>query len=363
MSVKDVSLPPTEEQQAAVSGATRGGPATGRHDAGVAEVGPAAPRRGPRGRRPGRGGARRTRMRRRTRRSTARTAIDAATDMASRSPRRASRTAGRRPRRGWVAASGVEVLPHQQGGLPVEAITLAEERQWMWRRSSPGTYSRRAWKARSLWRPRRSGRPRGRAAARRPGSPAGTIGGRTSTSRTGVHTMSREKMPIGSPRRVVTGPTRMTPRRSVRMSERLLVHAPGAAASRCRSGGWRTRRAPRAVVGSSRPPAMLRTTTPAATESPAATRSGWRGAGRRRRTSRPRQEGRRDREQQQAGDRHHGHLPPARRGPRAYAAPTPMPRTSHPAGRTIVSSSLHALHRQLRPPGPWAVRPSRAGDR
>ena len=87
----------------------------------------------------------------------------------------------------------------------------------MWRRSSPGTYSRRAWKARSLWETASVETPSRSRSSPAPSESSGTIGGRTRTSRTGVHTMSREKMPIGSPRRVVAGPTRMTPRRSVRM--------------------------------------------------------------------------------------------------------------------------------------------------
>ena len=111
---------------------------------------------------------------------------------------------------------------------PVDAITFADERQWMWRRSSPGTYSRSAWKARSLWLTASVETPSRSRSRPAPSDSIGTRCGRTSTSRTGVHTTSREKRPTGSPRRVIAGPTGITPRRSVRMVKDSSWVAPGA---------------------------------------------------------------------------------------------------------------------------------------
>ena len=85
-------------------------------------------------------------------------------------------------------------------------------------------------------RPRRSRRPRGRAAGRRPASPAAPSAGAPGPRAPAVHTTSREKMPTGSPRRVVAGPTGMTPRRSVRMVKHSSCVSPRPAATRCRSG-------------------------------------------------------------------------------------------------------------------------------
>ena len=98
----------------------------------------------------------------------------------------------------------------------------------MWRRSSPGTYSRSAWKARSLWLTASVETPSRSRSSPAPSDSIGTRCGRTSTSRTGVQTTSREKMPTGSPRRVIAGPTAITPRRSVRMVNDSSWVAPGA---------------------------------------------------------------------------------------------------------------------------------------
>ena len=82
---------------------------------------------------------------------TARTASEAARDIAvSKSSPSAQAGAAssttivawlRRVSRYWRTSSWLS---------PAEAIAFADDRQWMWRRSSPGTYSRSAWKARSL---------------------------------------------------------------------------------------------------------------------------------------------------------------------------------------------------------------------
>ena len=161
--------------------------------------------------------------------STARTAMDAATAIAvsksSGSDHDASRSSTtivawlRRVSRYWRTS---------RADSPVEAITLADERQWMWRRSSPGTYSRSAWKARSLWLTASVETPSRSRIRPAPRDSIGTRCGRTSTSRTGVQTTSREKMPTGSPRRVIAGPTAITPRRSVRMVKDSSCVAPGA---------------------------------------------------------------------------------------------------------------------------------------
>ena len=99
---------------------------------------------------------------------------------------------------------------------PADAVALADDRQWMWRRSSPGTYSRSAWKARSLWDTASVGTPSRSRSSPAPSESSGTIGGRTRISVTPVQVTSRETSDSGSPRRVVAGPTAITPRRSVR---------------------------------------------------------------------------------------------------------------------------------------------------
>ena len=143
----------------------------------------------------------------------------------------------------------------------------------MWRRSSPGTYSRRAWKARSLievfWAvdPSRS--------RTRP-TPKGSrwvVRGWTNTSVRSVHSCTRRKRPSGSPRTVRTGPTSITPRRWVGTTKSSVCSAPG-------SSIGRSYVTPPAPIGNSRlvetsgPRASLRARSSPVSAWPTATRGG-----------------------------------------------------------------------------------------
>ena len=148
----------------------------------------------------------------------ARTMIDAATDMAVSKSCPSAHTAGvssttsvtwlRRVSRYCRTSSRVS---------SATAIALADDRQCTCRRSSPGTYSRSAWNARSLCDTASVETPSRSRSRPAPSESIGTIGGRTRISTTSVHSTSRESIASGSPRRVVAGPTGITPRRSVRM--------------------------------------------------------------------------------------------------------------------------------------------------
>ncbi len=161
--------------------------------------------------------------------SVARTMMDAATDMAVSKSCASAHTVGlssttsvtwlRRVSRYWRTRSWLS---------SATAIALAEERQCTWRRSSPGTYSRRAWKARSLWETASVETPSRSRSRPAPRESIGTMGGRTRISTTSVHSTSRESMPSGSPRRVVAGPTGITPRYSVRIVKLSSWLSPGA---------------------------------------------------------------------------------------------------------------------------------------
>ena len=78
---------------------------------------------------------------------------------------------------------------------PAAAIALAEDRQWTCRRSSPGTYSRSAWNARSLGETASVETPSRSRSRPAPSDSSGTIGGRTRISVTSVQVRSREKSP------------------------------------------------------------------------------------------------------------------------------------------------------------------------
>ena len=216
-SVKEVSLATDQEEQAAVR-RDRRGPAAGRHDAGVPEVGAAhgVERQVPVG--AGRGGRSRRRRRRRTRRARRGRRSTRPPTWRPRTPRRCSTRRARRRPRGPRGCGGCR-------GTAGPAARTPPSRPSPWPRSASGcgagrrrgrTRAGRGRRGRS-GRPRRSRRPRGRAAARRRASRAAPSAGAPAPRAPGVHTMSREKTPTGSPRRVVAGPTRMTPRRSVRM--------------------------------------------------------------------------------------------------------------------------------------------------
>ena len=244
---------------------------------------------------------------------------------------------------------------------PPTPIAFAEDLQWMCRRSSPGAYSRSAWKARSLCDRASVDTPSRSRSSPAPNASSGTIGGRTMISVTPVHSTSRELSPSGSPRRVITGPTGITPRRSVRMVRFSSLEAPSASvgtAYRCNTGPTGTS----STVGSSRRRARLVTVMLAATESPATTRSG---CSRRstRTVVRPTRNGRASAtSSRQAADSTATSRHWARDATRARS--TPRPRTTHPIGLTTVSTAptRRAIIR-LTPPGRSVGTRSRAAGR
>ena len=93
-------------------------------------------------------------------------------------------------------------------------LALADDRQCTCLRSSPGTYSRNAWKARSLIEISSLGVPSWSRITPMPRDSTGTIRGSTSRSTAGDQVSCQLSSANGSPRRAVTGPTGTTPRRS-----------------------------------------------------------------------------------------------------------------------------------------------------
>ena len=243
-------------------------------------------------------------------------------------------TRGRRRRRGPRGCAGCR-------GTAGPAARTPPSRPSPWPRSASGcgagrrrgrTRAARGRRGRSARR-RRSRRPRGRAAARRRASPAAPSAGAPAPRATRrPHHVAREDAERvaaaggGRARRAIT------PRRSVRIVKDSSCARPGR--QRADAVAVRRRRRPgtSSVVGSSRPAGdVARRTTPAATDSPATTRSGSsaqvdvdRGAA---------QQERQRRARAAAGRRPPAPPSPASRASGAtYAAPAPMPRTSQPDG-------------------------------
>ena len=149
-----------------------------------------------------------------------------------------------------VAAAGVEVLAHEQGGLAARGHHLRRRPPVDVAQVVTGDVLPQGVEGQvALADRRRSRRPRGRAAVRRRATRAAAGADAPAPRCTGVQTTSREKMPTGSPRRVIAGPTAITPRRSVRIGERLLVGGAGRERAGCRSGARPTRPGPRASSG------------------------------------------------------------------------------------------------------------------
>src|SRR6476661_3445924 len=107
---------------------------------------------------------------------------------------------------------------------------LAELRQWMYRRSSPGWYSRRAWKARSLIETSSVVLPSRSRSRPAPRDSSATVRGWTNSSVRSVHVSVRRIRPSGSPCTVVAGPTWMTPRREVGTTKSSSWALPGVSA-------------------------------------------------------------------------------------------------------------------------------------
>ena len=151
--------------------------------------------------------------------------------------------------------------------VPVFAVDF----QWMWRRSSPGMYSRRAWKARSLDVRSRVGWP-----SRSRTSPLEVEGmsivrGCTMNSAAAVQSRSRRTRPMGSARTVRTGPSVRRPRRSVGMAT-LRRACPRAARPGTGTGTTEVPTGRSTTVPKERRALSLRTTMLACAGSPTATR-------------------------------------------------------------------------------------------
>ena len=98
--------------------------------------------------------------------------------------------------------------------VPVRALV----RQWMLRRSSPGMYSRSAWKDMSLSEMVRVAWPSRSRSSPAPVPSRETVAGWTYSSTGSVQRMARRATPSGSARTERTGPTMTTARWAVGMA-------------------------------------------------------------------------------------------------------------------------------------------------
>ncbi len=127
-------------------------------------------------------------------------------------------------------------------------LAFAEDRQCTWRRSSPGTYSRRAWKARSLIETSSLGVPSWSRIAPAASDSTGTIRGSTSSSAAGDHRSVHRSSASGS----VTARGHRADRRSPRDAGRRARSAPrrpGYGAASAAGPGVMRRRPGRATSG------------------------------------------------------------------------------------------------------------------